>query len=312
MATRNSSYWRKSFNVFLIIFVFLAGCGTPQTRTNQGSQTGVTGAQNPSGTSTNNEKTPLKVGVILGPGGARAFAHLGVLKELLHARVPIDAVVGVEWGSLVAALYAQNGQIHEAEWKLYKLESREFTSHSFFGVSHPQSVKSLEGFFSENLRGRGIAQGAVRFACPGLSVWSGAFQWQDKGEYNEALKKCLPSPPILKPSGPWAASLASAREAALWLKKQGYNLIILVDVLKSPDYFDQEKMLDDQTLSTLYFEMRRSYVMDRDLIDDVVEVDAKGFKVVDFEKRRDLVSLGSVLAAFRPKLSPKNTVFRAE
>jgi predicted acylesterase/phospholipase RssA len=240
------------------------------------------------------EKVIPKIGLVLSPGGARTFAELGVLKELIKARVPISAIVGVEWGSLVGALYAQNGQIHEAEWKLYKLETKELTSHSLFGESRPQSIKNLEGFFAENLKGRSLPQAMVRFACPSLSLWSGTFQWQERGEFSDAMKKCLPSSPLLKPSGPWAASLVSGRDAALWLRRQGFNTVIAVNVLRSPDEFDQERMLDDLTLATLIHEVRRSF-QNRESFDDVIDIDTKGFRVTDFEKRRELVSIGERL-----------------
>lgn len=46
------------------------------------------------------------VGVALGSGGARGFAHVGVLKALEQHHVPIDVVSGSSMGALVAAFYA--------------------------------------------------------------------------------------------------------------------------------------------------------------------------------------------------------------
>ncbi|HTW08294.1 MAG TPA: cyclic nucleotide-binding and patatin-like phospholipase domain-containing protein [Acidimicrobiales bacterium] len=45
-------------------------------------------------------------GLVLGGGGARGFAHLGVLRALEEAGVPIDVVGGVSFGALVAAVCA--------------------------------------------------------------------------------------------------------------------------------------------------------------------------------------------------------------
>jgi predicted acylesterase/phospholipase RssA len=47
------------------------------------------------------------VGVVLGGGGARGFAHLGVLRALAEAGVPIDWVGGTSIGAIIAALAAQ-------------------------------------------------------------------------------------------------------------------------------------------------------------------------------------------------------------
>ena len=51
-------------------------------------------------------KVPPKLGLALGGGAARGFAHVGVLQVLEEAGIKPDLVVGTSAGSLVAALYA--------------------------------------------------------------------------------------------------------------------------------------------------------------------------------------------------------------
>jgi len=46
------------------------------------------------------------IGIALGGGGARGFAHLGVLRALREAGVPIDAVAGTSMGAVIGALSA--------------------------------------------------------------------------------------------------------------------------------------------------------------------------------------------------------------
>ena len=50
--------------------------------------------------------TERAVGVVLGGGGARALAHIGVLEALEEAGIPVDAVGGTSMGSVVAAAHA--------------------------------------------------------------------------------------------------------------------------------------------------------------------------------------------------------------
>jgi predicted acylesterase/phospholipase RssA/CRP-like cAMP-binding protein len=45
-------------------------------------------------------------GVVLGGGGARGFAHIGVLKALEEVNLPIDCVSGTSMGAIVGAQYA--------------------------------------------------------------------------------------------------------------------------------------------------------------------------------------------------------------
>lgn len=47
-----------------------------------------------------------KIGLALGGGGARSLAHIGVLKVLELAGIPIDAITGSSMGGFVAAAYA--------------------------------------------------------------------------------------------------------------------------------------------------------------------------------------------------------------
>jgi len=47
-----------------------------------------------------------KIGLVLSGGGARGFAHIGVLKILEQNKVPIDYIVGTSMGSIVGGLYA--------------------------------------------------------------------------------------------------------------------------------------------------------------------------------------------------------------
>ena len=46
-----------------------------------------------------------KIGLALGSGGARGFAHLGVIKVLREEGIPIDLIAGSSMGSLVACFY---------------------------------------------------------------------------------------------------------------------------------------------------------------------------------------------------------------
>ncbi len=47
-----------------------------------------------------------RIGLVLGGGGARGAAHIGVIQQLEEMRVPVDFVVGTSMGSIVGGLYA--------------------------------------------------------------------------------------------------------------------------------------------------------------------------------------------------------------
>lgn len=62
-----------------------------------------------------------RVALVLGSGGIRGMAHIGVLEELEAAGIPIDLIVGCSAGSLVGALYADHPCVEEimpAVWEI--------------------------------------------------------------------------------------------------------------------------------------------------------------------------------------------------
>ena len=78
-----------------LLVLLLAGCATPPV--------GVPTQSVQSPTST---KLPPRIGLALGGGAARGFAHVGVIQVLEEAGIRPSLVAGTSAGSLVAAIYA--------------------------------------------------------------------------------------------------------------------------------------------------------------------------------------------------------------
>lgn len=63
-----------------------------------------------------------RVGLVLSGGGARGFAHIGVLKVLEELRVPIDCIAGTSMGAVVGGVYAAGIAPEEMERRVSRLE----------------------------------------------------------------------------------------------------------------------------------------------------------------------------------------------
>jgi NTE family protein len=61
------------------------------------------------------EEARPRIGLVLGGGGARGAAHIGVLKELERMRIPIDAIAGTSMGAVVGGLYSTGVSADELE-----------------------------------------------------------------------------------------------------------------------------------------------------------------------------------------------------
>src|SRR5512133_2481476 len=64
-----------------------------------------------------------KVGLAMSGGGARGLVHVGVLKVLAEAGIPIDCVSGTSMGGVIAAAYACGIPVCEIEEKALQLSN---------------------------------------------------------------------------------------------------------------------------------------------------------------------------------------------
>jgi len=60
----------------------------------------------------------FRIGLALGGGAARGMAHIGVLRELERARIPLHCVAGTSIGSLVGCVYARRGMVEDVEMRV--------------------------------------------------------------------------------------------------------------------------------------------------------------------------------------------------
>ncbi|MBP8214376.1 MAG: patatin-like phospholipase family protein, partial [Propionivibrio sp.] len=63
-----------------------------------------------------------RVGLVLGGGGARGAAHVGVLEVLEQLRVPVDCVAGTSMGALAAGAFAAGRTPAELRRELAKAD----------------------------------------------------------------------------------------------------------------------------------------------------------------------------------------------
>lgn len=65
----------------------------------------------------------IRVALVLGGGGVRGMAHVGVIEELVKAGIPIDIIVGCSAGSIVGALYADNPDVEHIKNAVWGLKT---------------------------------------------------------------------------------------------------------------------------------------------------------------------------------------------
>jgi NTE family protein len=250
--------------------------------------------------------TAHKVAVILGPGGAKAFAEVGVLKALQQQRVPINKVIGLEWGALVGGLFAHRGQVHDLEWKLYKMEQAHLPRPKSFFKRGDDTVRVLGDFLNDAFGKDEVGQSKVGFECPARSLWTGVIAWQDRGPLKDVMKRCLAYPPVFRVQGSFLAGASQASEAIQRLTKEGYDVILLVNVLGSAMPVGRESLLDNINHVILWQEVKRALNQASHLNVFTINVDTSAYPIMQFEAKKELIQLGeaagnNAAAALIPK-----------
>jgi NTE family protein len=140
------------------------------------------------------------VTLVLSAGGARGFAHLGVVRALREAHVPIDLIGGCSMGSIVGAAVAM-------EWDDAEIKER---LRNAFVNTNPVNDYTLP--FLSLIKGRKVARlldqafGGVRieelwrpFFCVSTNLTAGALAVHRDGPLVEALHASISIPGLLPP-----------------------------------------------------------------------------------------------------------------
>ncbi len=113
----------------------------------------------------------FKVGVALGGGAARGLAHVGVLRALERAKIPIDVLVGTSMGSIIGGAYAAIGDMARLEQRVREvLSSEEFQKNRLQFLKETKKQRGGLFFSVANLVRRGIFFGVSNLRPSFLSA----------------------------------------------------------------------------------------------------------------------------------------------
>jgi len=110
------------------------------------------------------DKVHPRVALVLGSGGPRGFAHIGVLKALEDEGIHPDLIVGSSVGAMVGALYAAGYDARSLERMAYDINLFDFLEVSMIWGG-PASGRAVQAYVNKAVGGRTIEQLKTRFAA---------------------------------------------------------------------------------------------------------------------------------------------------
>jgi NTE family protein len=141
-----------------------------------------------------------KIALVLSGGGARGLAHVGVLRVLHEAGVPVDLIVGTSVGALVGARYAANPDIFELEWMAQRVTKDDIFDFSFLsGAMGPVKGDALIDFVGANFPESQIENFQIPFVAVAAALETGEKVTFDRGDISTALRASVSIPGVFRP-----------------------------------------------------------------------------------------------------------------
>ena len=241
---------------------------------------------------------PVKIGLALGGGAARGFAHVGVIKTLeAHGIVP-DLVAGTSAGAVVGALYAAGNDGFALQKLAHKLDESKISDWSLpdRGVLKGDA---LQKFVNEAVGQRPLEGLKKPFGAVATDLASGKGILFRTGNTGQAVRASATVPGVFRPvpiSGReyvdgGLSSLIPVRHA----RQMGADVVIAVDISARPGNRDVRGTLDIllQTFTIMGQNMAHYELKEADV---VIRPQVGNLGSTDFMARHDAILEGEKAA----------------
>ncbi len=241
---------------------------------------------------------PPRIGLALGGGAARGFAHIGVIQVLEENGIRPDLVVGTSAGSLVAAMYASGRSGHEMASLAQSMDEGVLTDWSF-PMRGLIRGEALARYAREQTGGRSIEQMKLPLGIVATDLDSGAPILFQRGDTGAAVRASSAVPAVFQPvrigSREYVDGGLVSPVPVRFARQMGAEMVIAVDISSPPEgnaTSDAMKMLL-QTFSIMGRSINQFELKDADV---VLRPLLAGVSSADFAARMKAIQAGREVA----------------
>ena len=144
----------------------------------------------------------LKIGLVLGGGAARGFAHIGVIKTLEAQGIVPDIVVGTSAGSLVGALYAAGNSgfaLHKLALDMDEAAISDWSVPFFAKASGVLKGEALQNYVNKTINNASIEKLKISFGAVATDLNSGQPILFQRGNTGLAVRASSAVPSVFQP-----------------------------------------------------------------------------------------------------------------
>ena len=243
-------------------------------------------------------KRPPKLGLALGGGAARGFAHVGVIQVLDEAGLRPDFVTGTSAGSLVAALYASGRSGAQLQQVAEGMEEAAFTDWTLPIFSRGLlRGEALGRYVNGQVGGKLIEQMPVSLGIVATDLNSGQGVLFQRGDTGTAVRASSAVPAVFLPvkigTHEYVDGGLVSPVPVRYARQMGAELVIAVDISSAPEGNPAGGQLQIllQTFAIMGKSINSFELREADL---VVRPALVGVGSADFTARRRAIEAGRV------------------
>jgi NTE family protein len=253
---------------------------------------------------------PVKIGLALGGGAARGFAHVGVIAVLEEAGLKPQLVVGTSAGSLVAALYASGKTSAQLQQTALNMEEVALTDWMLPLVGRGMfRGEALGRYVNELVAGRLIENMAIPLGIVATDLSSGEALLFQRGDTGTAVRASSAVPAVFLPvkinGREYVDGGLVSPVPVRFARRMGADVVVAVDISSPPENNPSDGTLQIllQTFAIMGKSINQYELKDADV---VVRPSLAGLKGADFSSRQRAIDSGrAAMLAALPALKAK-------
>jgi NTE family protein len=239
------------------------------------------------------------IGLVLGSGASRGFAHIGVIQALEANGIVPDVIVGASSGSLVGALYAGGYDGRALEKIALEMDESDVRDFMFPDRGFVRG-RALQDYVNRHLGNRSIEQLEKPFAAVATDLNEGHPVVFNRGNTGIAVRASSSIPGLFQPvrigNRDYVDGGLLSPVPIKTARKLGADIVIAVDVSRKPDeesLFDSIISILDQTIAIVSRFVAAGEVSEADVL---IQPDVGELGRFDFEHATKAIAQGRTAA----------------
>jgi NTE family protein len=239
---------------------------------------------------------PAKIAVVLGGGGSKGFAHIGVLKVLEAQNIPIHMVVGTSAGSLVGSLYASGKSAFELQEIAMKMDKDNVIDYDW-KVWSGGLIKGdkLENFINANVKNTPIEKLKIPYYAVATNIATGEEAVFARGNTGMAVRASCSVPAVFHPlkigSSTYVDGGVVSPVPVDAARRNGADIVIAVDISGGLNKEVPDGIMDTmkKSVNIMYSKIAEYQIKNADV---VIRPDMKDIGSTDMDKFNEAILQG--------------------